>query len=117
MFLQLRHQELDLYKICRLFVKECYSATKLLPPDERFNLIQQIRRAALSVQLNIAEGSTRKSEIERKRFYEIARGSLVEIDAALDVAEDLEYLQREKLITLGDHMLKCFKILSKFISG
>jgi len=117
MFLQLRHQELDLYKICRLFVKECYSATKLLPPDERFNLIQQIRRAALSVQLNIAEGSTRKSEIERKRFYEIARGSLVEIDAALDVAEDLEYLQREKLIPLGDNMLKCFKILSKFISG
>jgi four helix bundle protein len=53
-----------------------------LPPEEKFNMVQQIRRAALSVKLNLAEGSTRRSEAERKRYLEIARGSVVEIDAA-----------------------------------
>lgn len=59
------------------------------PPEERFNLIFQIRRAALSVHLNIVEGCSRKSEGERKRYYEVAHGSLIEIDAALNVSEDL----------------------------
>jgi four helix bundle protein len=46
-------------------------------------MASQIRRAALSFHLNIAEGSSRKSEVERKRYYEIARGSVIEIDAPL----------------------------------
>lgn len=81
MFLQLNHQQLDIYKISRAFVKDCYLARKVFPPEEKFNLIQQIRRAALSLHLNIAEGALRKSEQERKRYYEIARGSIIEIDA------------------------------------
>ena len=116
MFLQLNHQQLDVYKISRAFVKDCYSATKLLPLDERFNLMQQIRRAALSVHLNIAEGSSRKSEPERKRYFEIARGSIIEIDAALDIASDLEYLQKEQLTSLGENMQRCFSMLSKMIN-
>jgi len=48
--------------------------TKLLPADEKFGMISQIRRAALSVHLNIAEGALRKSEADRKRYYEIDRG-------------------------------------------
>ena len=56
---------------------------------------QQIRRAALSVKLNFAESSTRKSVQERKRYYEISRGSAVEIDAALETAVDLEYFKIE----------------------
>jgi len=47
-------------------------------------MISQIRRAALSVHLNISEGASRKSETGRKRYYEVARGSVVEIDSALD---------------------------------
>ena len=66
--------------------------TKHLPADEKFGMISQIRRAALSVHLNIAEGASRKSETERKRFYEVARGSVIEIDAALDIANGLNYL-------------------------
>ena len=116
MFLQLNHQQLDVYKISRAFVKDCYSASKLLPPDERFNLIQQIRRAALSVHLNIAEGSSRKSEQERKRYYEIARGSIIEIDAAFDVSADLEYVQKEQLTSTGENMHRCFSKLSKMIN-
>ena len=85
MFLKLNHQKLEVYQSSKIFVLECYKLTKNLPADEKFGMISQIRRAALSVHLNIAEGASRKSATERKRYYEIARGSIVEIDAAPDV--------------------------------
>src|SRR5687768_2919110 len=91
MFLTLNHQKLDVYLISKLFTVECYRFTKTLPNEERFAMSAQIRRAALSVHLNIAEGSSRKSIAERKRYYEISRGSLIEIDAAFDIAEELGY--------------------------
>lgn len=115
MFLTLNHQKLDVYSASRKFVKDCYCVTKYLPDDERFGLISQIRRAALSVHLNIAEGASRKSESERKRYFEIARGSVIEIDAALDVADDLGYLSKLTLEELGKAMITCFKILSGLI--
>ena len=117
MFLTLNHQKLNLYTFSRKFVLECYKLTKQLPPDEKFGMISQIRRAALSVHLNIAEGSSRKSEAERKRYYEIARGSIIEIDAALDVANDLEYLTNQNLTLIGETMVKCFKMLTGMIQS
>ena len=78
-------------------------------------MISQIRRAALSVHLNVAEGSSRKSAVERKRYYEIARGSVIEIDAALDVAEDLGYLKSINVEKLGQSMINCFKLLTGLI--
>ncbi|HWR32966.1 MAG TPA: four helix bundle protein [Chitinophagaceae bacterium] len=91
MFLTLNHQKLEVFSASRQFVLECYKLTKILAADEKFGMITQIRRAALSVHLNIAEGSSRKSDTDRKRYYEIARGSVIEIDAALDVANNLQY--------------------------
>ena len=117
MFLTLNHQKLDIYGISRQFVLECYKLTKNLPSEERFGMITQIRRAALSVHLNIAEGASRKSETERKRYYEIARGSVIEIDAALDIANDLEYLKTIPTEKLSETMIKCFKLLSGFIES
>jgi four helix bundle protein len=55
MFLQLKHQQLDVFQTAKQYVQECYKFTKHLPADERFNMIQQIRRAALSVVLNIVK--------------------------------------------------------------
>ena len=116
MFLQLKHQKLDIFQFSRSFVGECYRLTNELPVEERYNLVSQIRRAALSVCLNIAEGSSRKSGVERKRFYEIARGSVIEIDAALDVVEDMGYIKKEKIEQLGFLMIECFKILCGLIN-
>lgn len=79
-------------------------------------MISQIRRAALSVHLNIAEGASRKSNAERKRYYEIARGSVIEIDAALDVAQDLSYLQNIQTDKLGTLMITYFLLLSGMIT-
>src|SRR5438034_7175909 len=115
MFLKLNHQKLDVYSASGSFVLECYKLSKYLPAHEKFGMISQIRRAALSVHLNIAEGASRKSEIERKRFYEISRSSIVEIDAALDIATGLEYLKNYETSKLGEAMVKCFKILTGLI--
>ena len=117
MFLSLNHQKLNIYPVSRSFVLECYRLTKVLPPDEKFGMISQIRRAALSVHLNIAEGSSRRSEVERKRYYEISRGSIIEIDAALDIAADLEYIKDYNSNKLGEMMVNCFKMLSGLIDS
>lgn len=113
MFLQLDHKKLDIYSVSKQFVHACYELTKTLPVDERFNMVAQIRRAALSIQLNIAEGASRKSNVERKRFYEIARGSLIEIDAALDIAVELNYVIKKEQGKLGELMVRCFQMLTK----
>ena len=101
--------------IARSFVKECYLSTKNFPPEERFALTQQIRRAAISVYLNIAEGCSRKSLLERKRFFELSRGSLIEIDAAIDIAEDLNYCSKESFTQLGEYLIRSFSMISKMI--
>lgn len=115
MFIDLKHKSLDIYKITRELVKETYQVSLKLPSDERFNMVQQIRRAALSVKLNLAEGSTRRSEVERKRYLEISRGSVVEIDAALETAVDLEYFSAEQIQNIGVLLNRCFAMLSKMI--
>ncbi len=117
MFLTLNHQKLDIYNFSKLFVLECYKLSKVLPAEEKFGMISQIRRAALSVHLNVAEGSSRKSELERKRYFEISRGSIIEIDAAIDIANELNYLNNYDLKILGESMIRCFKLLSGLINA
>lgn len=117
MFLQLAHTRLPIYSESQKLALECYRITKLFPADERYAMVQQIRRAALSVHLNISEGSSRKSEAERKRYYEIARGSVIEIDAALDIAFQLNYCDMEALKLLGELIVICFKQLSGIIAS
>lgn len=116
MFLKLNHQNLEVYKASKFFLKTCYHISSFLPKDEKFAMTSQVRRAALSVHLNIAEGASRKSENERKRFYEIARGSLIEVDTALEVAVELEYLKNVDLTDMGKSIIDCFKLLSGLIN-
>ena len=117
MFLILNHQKLEAYSFSKAFVLECYKFSKCLPADEKFGMVSQIRRAALSVHLNISEGASRKSEVERKRYYEISRGSIIEIDGALDIANDLGYLTNYDSVKLGETMIRCFKMLSGMITS
>jgi four helix bundle protein len=117
MFLKLDHQKLDVYTTSRVFVLECYKLTRSLPVDEKFGMISQVRRAALSVHLNIAEGASRKSAVERKRYYEVARGSVIEVDAALDIANDLGYIKTIDTTNLGQSMIASFKLLTGLIKS
>lgn len=117
MFLQLAHTKLEVFKASKVFVLECYRITKNFPTEEKFALVQQIRRAALSVHLNIAEGCSRKSLTERKRFFEISRGSVIEIDTAFDIACSLSYCTENDLAALAEYLIKTFKILSGLIGS
>jgi four helix bundle protein len=116
MFLKLAHTHLDIFSVSKEFVLLCYKITKTFPPEEKFALTQQIRRAAVSVHLNIAEGCSRRSIAERKRFFEIPRGSVIEIDTAFDIAVDLAYIHQEDIFILGEKLTRCFQILSKMIN-
>src|SRR5215470_7866108 len=115
MFIKLNHQSLNIYEAIRELTKEVYVISMGLPAEEKFNMVQQMRRASLSVKLNLAEGSTRKSPNERRRFYEIARGSVVEIDAVLETAVDLNYFKTDQLNAVARLLNKCFAMLSRMI--
>ena len=116
MFLHLAHTKLNVYQFSQDLALECYKVTKLFPTDEKFAMVQQIRRAALSVHLNLAEGCSRKSKIERIRYFEIARGSAIEIDSALDIAFQLSYSTRDQLKSVGEALVKTFRLLSGMIA-
>ena len=115
MFLQLSHTKLNVYQSSQELILECYRLTTKFPNEEKFAMVQQIRRAALSVHLNIAEGCSRKSKLERARNFEVARGSVIEIDAAVEIAHKLNYATLEKLQPLGEAIVKTFKLLSGMI--
>jgi four helix bundle protein len=115
MFLQLAHTKLNVFQFSQEFALEAYKVTKKFPTDERFAMISQIRRAALSVHLNLAEGCSRKSQKERNRYFEISRGSLIEVDTAIGIAYKLDYVSLEELQNLGNSIVKTFKLLSGMI--
>ena len=100
--LTLSHKTLDVYKISMNLVREIYKATGLFPKKEQFILTFQIKRAAISVVSNIAEGASRISKPEKKRFYEIARSSLVEIDSQFEIAINLNYYKKGKWWNLNN---------------
>jgi four helix bundle protein len=115
--LNLSHKKLDVYVISLKLVKEVYTTTKTFPKEEQFGLISQLRRAAISVCSNIAEGSARRSKQEKKRFYEIARSSAVEIDTQIAIALLLEYLQKGQTNELEQNLESVFRMLSKMIEN
>lgn len=117
MYLPLAHTKLDAYALARKLVLECYQLSKKFPDYEKFGLVQQIRRAATSVSLNIAEGSSRRTKAERRRFYEIARSSVVEIDAILDACFDLHYCNKNDMDPTGVMISRCFKTLTGLMNA
>jgi four helix bundle protein len=113
--LQLAHKKLEVYKLSLLFTKEVYRLTKQFPKEELFVLVSQIRRAAISVISNLAEGSSRISKSEKKRFYEIARSSLVEVDTQFELTLILGYLQSEQITLVESYMQSISRMLTKMI--
>ena len=89
------HERLDVWRDAMSLVESIYRITRRFPEEERFGLTSQLRRAAVSVPSNIAEGAARRSTLEYLRFLSMARGSLSELDTQLQIAQRLNYCVQE----------------------
>jgi four helix bundle protein len=88
------HQKLDAWKKSFFFVKSIYMITGKFPPDERFGLTSQMRRSAVSIPSNIAEGAGRKSKKEFIQFLSISLGSLSELDTQILLSKELDFIDK-----------------------
>ena len=109
------YKELDVWIKTRAFVKEIYIVTKDFPQDEMFGLTSQMRRCAISIPSNIAEGYGRQYKKETIQFFHIARGSLYELETQLYISADLAYLSALKLAQMILQLEECRKLLSGLI--
>ena len=107
-------EKLDVWRKSRTLVKEIYVLLKDFPPCERYALADQLRRSAISIPSNIAEGSGRPSIKERIRFTEIAYGSLMEAYNQLILAADLGYINATRIKDLKPDFEEVAKMLSGF---
>ncbi len=88
-------EDLECYQLALRVVREVYQVVQRLPPEEKYNLADQLRRAAVSATLNIAEGYGRYHYLDSLRFYYIARGSLNEVMSALITCDKVGLLTGE----------------------
>ena len=112
------YQELEVWKLSMSFVEAIYKALKTFPPEERYGICDQIRRAAVSVPSNIAEGFGRDTPKEFAHFLSIARGSLYEVMTQLEIASRLGYLAQDSgLYSQAESIGKMLNSLKKRLAA
>ena len=105
-------ETLNVYQAVRNLVKEIYIAQKHLPKEETYALGDQIRRAAISISSNLAEGSARSSYREKIHFIEISYGSLMEVYSQLQLGVDLNYIEQETFLSIREDIINIAKMMS-----
>lgn len=105
-------EDLKVYKVARELVKNVYLLQKTFPKEEQYALGDQVRRAAVSITANLAEGSGRQSIKEKIHFIEIAFGSMTEVFCELQTACDLKYIQEKQLDSLRPQFTEVARMLS-----
>jgi four helix bundle protein len=108
----LGHRELKVWQFGVALVRETYRLTKHFPASENFGLVQQARRAAVSVPANIAEGHGRIHRGEFFRHVAIARGSLMELDTHFVIAREQGYLTAEELARTTERIAHLGRMLT-----
>jgi four helix bundle protein len=109
-------EDLEVYKAARQFRKKIYKLIKILPPEEKFNLADQMRRASLSLTNNIAEGHGRYHFQENIQFCRISRGSLMELIDDLNTCIDENYFSLDYLEELKAEGYTVNKMLNGYLS-
>jgi len=104
-------QKLETYQLSKEFVKEIYTLINTFPDTERFALCNQIRRAAVSIPSNVAEGVSRKSDKEKAHFIEISYGSLMEVLCQMEISKELGYLTESQFENVEIMTEKLSKLL------
>jgi four helix bundle protein len=109
------HKKLDVWQTAMKSTTMVYKLTDKFPEEEKFGLISQMRRAAISIPCNIAEGAARRGKREFRNFLSMAQGSLSELDTQLELSILLGYVRAEDLRELWDQLLRIDKMLSGLI--
>ena len=109
------YRDLIAWQKAMILAEEVYRVTKGFPDEERFGLVSQMRRAAVSVPSNIAEGFGRAQRLDFRRFLEIAKGSLFELQTQAELARRLSWLKGDSLSALRDLAHELDAILSALI--
>lgn len=107
--------DLNAWKEAHKLVLMVYKTTKDFPKEEIFGLINQMRRAAVSITSNIAEGFSRQSYSEKAHFYSIAQGSNTELQNQLLITKDVGYLNENDFKEIAEQSVMAHKLLSGLI--
>lgn len=105
-------EKLQVWQIARTLVKSVYIITKQFPDEEKFGLISQLRRAAVSIVSNLAEGSGKSSMKDQIRYVEIAYSSTLEVYCQLMIASDLDYVNEHDLESFKKEIVKITNMLN-----
>lgn len=111
------HKNLIAWQEAMELVRLIYFFASELPSDEKFNVVSQLKRAAVSIPLNIAEGAGRNSDKEFKHFLHIARGSLSELNTLLDLCVLLEFCDSQRISPLTEQEQRCAALLNGLIKS
>lgn len=106
------YQTLNVYKDAKALVLKVYRLLQQYPVEERYALCDQIRRAAISITSNIAEGMSRYSDKEKVHFLEIAYASMMEVESQLDISVELNYINRAQFDSIIDNINSVGKQIS-----
>jgi four helix bundle protein len=109
------HKNLNVWKAAMKSAQIVYKITSTFPADERFGLVAQMRRAAVSIPCNIAEGAARQGKKEFRNFLSMAQGSLSELDTQLELSLLLGYLGKGDLDEITSQLLGVDKMLTGLI--
>ncbi len=112
----MEYKDLDIWKIARQLTNNVYTLTKNFPKDELFGLTNQVRRCAISIPSNIAEGCGRNTPKGTLVFLYISRGSLFELETQFYLALDQEYINEENFKIIIEEIQTCKKLLNGFIN-
>jgi four helix bundle protein len=107
-------KELIVWQKSRALVKEIYLLTKKFPKDETFGLVQQVRRAVVSVASNIAEGSGRGTDADFSHFLDIALGSVYEVETQIILSSDLDYITNDEFESVNQKINEVERLLISF---
>lgn len=110
-------RDLHVWQKARVPVKQIYELTRSFPKEETYGLTGQLRRAAISLVSNLAEGSSKRSTREFIRFINISYGSLAEIEAQIILAEDLDYAASQKTAPILDASAEIGRMLNALQNG
>ncbi len=109
--------DLHAWKEGHRIVLTIYKLTKQFPKEEKFVLVDQLRRCAVSITSNIAEGFSRYGKADKRHFYRIALGSLTELQNQLLIARDLEYISENDFQTIAEITISVSKLLNGLIKS